>query len=149
MAQRLSCSEPSQTGCQASQSAAHWHFLRCPPGCAHASNLNLLLTPPRAIMMRCEPALCSSMTASSPPSLCYAHLPSLGTVPVPLPVAVEMASSRHQPSDSPLPRCAPPPEAYEFSDRPAGQAPGRPRPLRLRLRAHSHNFTLLSLALSL
>ena len=36
-------------------------FRRCPPGCARASGL--LLTPPRA--MRCEPALCGSMIASS------------------------------------------------------------------------------------
>ena len=36
-------------------------FRRCPPACAHASGL--LLTPLRA--MRCEPALCGSMIASS------------------------------------------------------------------------------------
>ena len=45
----------------AGQAAPPHIFRRCPPGCAHASGL--LLTPPCA--MRCEPALCCSIIASS------------------------------------------------------------------------------------
>ena len=74
------------------------HFRRCPPGCAHASGL--LLAPPRAML--CEPALCGSMIASSPPNRCYAHL--LGTV------AVAMSESSGSSSQG---HVASPPQAHE------------------------------------
>ena len=83
----------------AGQAAPQHISRRCPPGCARASGL--LLAPPRA--MRCEPALCGSVIASSPPNRRCAHL--LGTV------AVAMVSSRH-----------PSPRPQEFLARPALRA---------------------------
>ena len=104
-------------GTPAGPGALRHIFRRCPPGCAHASGL--LLTPPRA--MRCEPALCGSMIASS------RQTGHLGTV------SVAMASSRHP---SPRPRCLP----HSGTRIPCPPSGLRPPPLRAYIHCNSQAF---------
>ena len=90
------------------------------PGCG-ASHPARATLPPRA--MRCEPALCGSMIASSPTNRCYhaMMIPTFGTV------AVRMASSCHAGILGVTTVTAtlrpPPPQAHEFPARPAVSAP--------------------------
>ena len=91
-------------------------FRRCPPGCTHASGL--LLTPPRRPRaMRCEPAPCGSMIASS--RLTGAVPTSSATWPSRWPPHV---THHHG-------HVTPPTQAHEFPVRLAGpeSAPGRQR----------------------